>query len=137
MNQVVSFDGVGQFQRDQRVTCKPGALCHQAGIGRVKDVVWGYVVVYFEGVGAVLYYAHELESAERVPLATPVTLCNGVQAFISGHSTADCNSYRVSWFDRHYWQARHKWTDRVNFEVVQTSLPGSAAVADNVPVSAA
>ncbi|MEO8392500.1 MAG: hypothetical protein ABI700_05860 [Chloroflexota bacterium] len=51
-------------------------------------------------------------------------LRRGQLAVISGHSTADCNSYRVSWFDRHIWQVQHKWVERGAFEV--TGLAASA-----------
>lgn len=63
---------------------------------------------------------------ERVPLGTSVFLCNGVEAAISGHSTCDCNSYRVSWFDRKYWTVRHKWVQRGGFEVIQTKTLASS-----------
>jgi len=52
---------------------------------------------------------------ERVALGTPVLLWNDTPAIISGHSTCDCNSYRLSWFDRHFWQVRHKWVHRSCF----------------------
>lgn len=56
---------------------------------------------------------------ERIALGKAVRLCNGVNAVISGQSTCDCNSYRVSWFDRHFWQVRHKWVERGAFEVAE------------------
>jgi len=77
-------------------------------------------------------YRAELAAESRLPLATPVRLCNGVEATISGHSTASATSYRVSWFDRWFWRVHHKWVERGDFEVT-----GSAAAADNSPASAA
>ena len=65
----------------------------------------------------------------RLPLSTPVLLCNGVLGVISGHSTADVNSYRVSWFDRRSWSKRHKWTDRANFEVIGAAENAAIALA--------
>lgn len=67
---------------------------------------------------------------ERVALGTPVQLWNGIEAIVSGHSTCDCNSYRVSWFDRHVWQARHKWINRSCFSAPEKalSMPNSSCL---------
>jgi hypothetical protein len=68
---------------------------------------------------------------ERVALGTPVQLWNGIEAIVSGHSTCDCQSYRVSWFDRHFWRVCHKWINRSCFEVAgkQTAEAVTSAVA--------
>ena len=50
-----------------------------------------------------------------------------VLAVISGHSTADCNSYRVSWYDRVHLVIRHKWLERGAFEVITTNKTATAA----------
>src|SRR3982751_6112327 len=72
--------------------------------------------------------------AERLSLATPVILRNGVLAVVSGHSTASCTSYRISWYDRVHLVVRHKWVERGSFEV--TGL-AAEAVGDFPPASAA
>ncbi|MEO8391500.1 MAG: hypothetical protein ABI700_00770 [Chloroflexota bacterium] len=61
------------------------------------------------------------QPAERLPLTTPVILRNGVSAVVSGHSTASCTSYRVSWYDRVHLVVRHKWMERGAFEVISTA----------------
>lgn len=63
----------------------------------------------------------------RLSLGTPVRTRSGISGVISGHSTADCNSYRISWFDRRLWCIRHKWMERGNFEVIATQQTAAAA----------
>ena len=58
---------------------------------------------------------------ERLPLSTPVKLGNGVLAVVSGHSTASCTSYRISWYDRVHLVVRHKWLERGAFEVISNT----------------
>lgn len=57
--------------------------------------------------------------APRLPLGTRVSvpclrIADGV---ISGHSTCDRASYRVTWFDRRLWTIRHKWVTKGVIEV--------------------
>ena len=145
------------YSEGQAVTLLPGAQvgglttrCAQPG--KVVHIQYGdelgvTYVVAFGKLGMFAYVSAEgLEAvaeavgaqpaapqrAERLPLTTPVLLCNGVSAIVSGHSTADCNSYRVSWFDRRTWSVRCKWTDRQNFEVI-----GAASSAADASSSAA
>lgn len=68
--------------------------------------------------------APEPEYVERLPLATPVKLWNGVEGVVSGHNPNDASRYRVSWFDTHFWAVRHLWTERHCFDVM-----GEVAVA--------
>ena len=57
------------FQRGQRVVCKPGVFFYESGIGEVKDVIDGNVIVYFENVGrATICMPSDLE-AYAAPLA--------------------------------------------------------------------
>lgn len=72
------------------------------------------------------------QPTERLPLGTPVVLANGVDAVISGHSTADCNRYRVSWFNRQIWQVQHKWIERGSLQGVYLQKQTAEAVASAV-----
>lgn len=54
---------------------------------------------------------------ERVPLSTPVMLYDGVEAVVCGHSTADCNRYQVTFFNRRLWRQEFRWIGRSKFEV--------------------
>ena len=139
------------YSEGQAVTLLPGARvgglttrCAQPG--KVVHIQYGdefgvTYVVAFGKLGMVAYVSAEgLEAVEeaqqvapqrveRLPLTTPVLLCNGVSAIVSGHSTADCNSYRLSWFDRRTWSIRHKWTNRQNFEVIGAASSATDAAA--------
>lgn len=57
-------------------------------------------------------------SSQRVPLGTSVRLATGVYGVISGHSTQSSKRYRVTWWSRHFWAARHVWCNDSQFEVV-------------------
>ena len=144
------------YNEGQAVTLLPGAQVNGlttrcAQPGKVVHIQYGdefgvTYVVAFGKLGMVAYVSADgLEAVEeaqqvapqrveRLPLATPVLLCNGVSAVVSGHSTAACHSYRVSWFDRRTWSIRHKWTDRQNFEVIgaaENAAVMSAALSTN------
>ena len=148
------------YSEGQAVTLLPGAQvgglttrCAQPG--KVVHIQYGdeFGVTYVVAFGKLGMYAYvsaegleaeaEVEAqqvapqrAERLPLATPVLLCNGVSAIISAYSTADCHSYRVSWFDRRTWSIRHKWTDRQNFEVITGAASSATDAAAAVTLSA-
>lgn len=75
----------------------------------------------------VLGIIHPAPRPHRLPLGTIVTLARGVQAVITAYSTASVNRYQVSYFDRHFWQVRHFWTDKENFEVRASNETATAA----------
>lgn len=131
--QQYQINPVTPFRRGQQVVCKPGVFAYESGIGEVKDIIDSTVIVYFESIQrATICAPRDLELApvftERVPLSTRVFLCNGVEALISGHSTCDCNSYRVSWFDHRHWAIVHKWVGRGAFEVLERETPASTEI---------
>lgn len=66
--------------------------------------------------------------AGRLPLGTIVRRFDGTEAVITGHNPNDVQRYRLSWFDRHFWIVRHRWTGKEAFEVIaqkQTAAPAA------------
>lgn len=122
-----------QFARDQRVICKPDAFGYRAGVGKVKDELFGNVIVYFEGTGATVFMPDDLEvvtvaaPGKRLPLSTPVRLRSGETGVISAYNPNDSQRYQVSYLDRHFWQVRHKFYDRGCFEVIGVAASATGA----------
>lgn len=68
----VSADGIEAvtptFERGQQVTCKPGVF-GTTGVGTVKDVIDGNVIVYFASTQRATFYApSDLEAVAESPI---------------------------------------------------------------------